>query len=64
MDEMEVRRLRSVALSNCEKLINGIANDREEIEHFFGGEIRKAYLTTTDEALTEARNVRTKIRNL
>ena len=64
MNESELERLRASSLHYCNKLLNDIGSEQENIEYFFGGEMCKAYVDATDKVLNKTRKVRTKIRNL
>jgi len=64
MNEEELNRLRLASLYYCDKLLNDIKVDQEDINQFFGGEIYKAYNDATEKVLNKAKNIRAKIRNL
>ena len=64
MDEEELRRSRSASLRYCEKLLNELRSELDDIDLFFGGDLHRAYVDVTDEVIAKASNVRKKIRNL
>ena len=63
MDEVEKHRYRTASLQYCNKLMNEVQSDRDEIERFFGGEIFKTYVTVTDEVLNKIAKIRTRIKS-
>lgn len=63
-NEIQLKRYKSTSLRHCDKLINDVKNDRDDIDRFFGGELYDAYVNATDEVLTKISRVRTKVRNL
>lgn len=64
MDEAERQRFKIISLQHCDRLFNEIKRDQDDIHEFFGGELYKSYVAATDKALTKARNIRMKVRNL
>lgn len=64
MEEAELRSYQSESLRHCDKLLNEVKSDLDDIGSFFGGELRKTYVDATDKALSKIQQVRTKIRNL
>lgn len=64
INEIQLQRYKSTSLRHCDKLLNDVRCDRDDIDSFFGGELYKAYVNATDEVLTKISKVRTKVRNL
>ena len=62
--EEEVEKYRNASLYYCNKLLNEIQRNQEDIDLFFGGDLYKAYHTATEQAVDKANQVRMKIRNL
>lgn len=64
MDELQLQRLKSSSISHCNKLINDVRKDHEDIHTFFSGELCKIYKNATEQAMEKAQSVRSKLRNL
>ena len=48
----------------CNRLLNMLNEDRDDIDSFFGGEINKEYTYATEKAISKVNRIRMKIRNL
>ena len=64
MEAEDMRKYRASSLQYCEKLLNEVKRDRDDVDMFFGGELYDAYVNAVDEVLNKTIKIRTKIRNL
>ena len=62
--EMELRRLQEQSLYLCERLINGLNENKDDADSFFGGDVYKSYVEATESAINKAKKAKNKIRNL
>ena len=60
MDE-QIRQQILTSLSTCDKLIKNLRKNQEDVDSFFDGEMRLAYLRATERALDEAMRIRVKL---
>ena len=63
MDE-QVQRYKADSLMLCNRLLNMLNEDRDDIDSFLGGENNKKYNYDTEKAIRKVKRTRVKIRNL
>lgn len=63
MDD-ELYRLKMKSQMLCDRLTNDLAQNKDDTHQFFGGEIYRAYIAASDQAMEKTRRIRTKIRNI
>ena len=63
MDE-QIRQQILTSLSKCDKLIKYLKNNEEDVDSFFDGEMRMAYLRANERALEEVMQIRVKLMRL
>ncbi|MBE6957139.1 MAG: hypothetical protein E7450_06770 [Ruminococcaceae bacterium] len=62
--EEELAQRRRISVTYCNKLLNEVKRDQEDVGEFFGGELYRTYLTAIDQVEEKIKKIRTKIRNL
>lgn len=62
MEEFE--RQRNECLVLCQRIVADLHGFMFDSDRFFGGEIRKAYLEATEQAIDKAYAIRSKLRSL
>ena len=62
MEEFE--RQRNECLVLCQRIIADLREFTADSDRFFGGEIRKAYIEATEQAIDKAYTIRSKLRSL
>lgn len=60
----ELEQCQSEALALCNKLISELKRNQEEAGTFFGGEIHKAYVTSTEKAINSTQNIKNRLKKL
>ena len=60
----ELEQYQENALALCNKLLTELNRNQEDVDTFFGGDVRKAYVDATEKVIRSTRSVRNKIRNL
>ena len=62
--EQEVEQYRDVCLALCNSLLVGFEENQEDTERFFGGELKKTYVTVNEKVAGKIRQIRSKIKSL
>lgn len=52
------------SLMLCDRLLSELGRNKNEASNFLGGDIYRAYIDTTDAAISKVRRTRNKLRNL
>ena len=62
--EQDFQRRKDKSLALCRKLLNNLATNDDDVNSFFGGEMRKLYLNANDVAKNKVKSIQSKINNL
>lgn len=62
MDD-EILRYKTNSITICNKLLNEVKSNRYDVDEFFGGEMRDAYIKANDKVVEKLKNIKAKIIN-
>ena len=63
MDERQ-EQLRQECVYLCDRLLQELNRNKEDVRSFLGGDMARAYEKTTEAAINKTRRTKNKIRNL
>ena len=62
--EQDFQKHKDKSLTLCRRLLSELATNDDDMDSFFGGELRKLYLNVNEVAKNKVKSIQSKINNL